>query len=162
MKIAVHMVGMIGASLAMAQTAQAAVPKISGLYIVSVSNTCQESIKATKSGGGNVTDISKNLTGQFEETIAKATFTLSTHVFAYTGTRVQGDNMLIFGKGGLAIVEGPDVQPSSAYSNDATTVTLAGNIFTVIYGAVTAAGVANSFMFQKKDGNCVTKGIAVR
>jgi hypothetical protein len=150
------------AVLAMAQAAQAAPPKISGVYIVSISNVCQEKLSVTKSGGTNVTDINKLNSAQFEETIAKATFTLGTHKFSYTGTRVFGDNILIVGKGGKVITEGPDDLPISTYSNDPTTVTLAGNIFKVIYGAVTSGGVANSFMFQRKDGICVTKGVAVR
>jgi hypothetical protein len=161
MKIATGLLAVV-AALGMLQVAHAAVPKISGAYIVSVSNTCQEQIKLTKSGV-NVTDVNKTLQGQFEETIAKATFNATAGTFGYVGTRVHGDNMLIFGKGGQAIIEGPDTLPSNtAYSNDTATVTLGGNVFKVIYGAVTAAGVANSFMFQRKDGNCVTKGIAVR
>lgn len=150
------------AVLAMLQVAQAAVPKISGVYIVSISNTCQDKISLTKSGTGNVTDVNKATSAQFEETIAKATFTLSTHAFSYVGTRVGGDNLLIVGKGGQAIAEGPDNLPSSSYSNTATTLTLAGNVFGVLYGAVNPSGIATSAMFQRKDGNCVTKGIAIR
>jgi hypothetical protein len=150
------------AVLTMMQAAQAATPKMSGVYIVSISNVCQDKISVTKSGMGNVTDVNKAATAQFEETIAKATFTLATHAFSYSGTRVSGDNLLIVGKGGKVIAEGPDNLPSSTYSNNATTLTLAGNVFGVLYGAVNANGVATSAMFQRKDGNCVTKGIAIR
>src|SRR4051812_46112363 len=150
------------AVLAMVQVAHAAVPKISGVYIVSISNTCQDKISLTKNGTGGVTDVNKATSAQFEETIAKATFTLATHAFSYAGTRVFGDNILIVGKTGKVITEGPDTLPSSTYANNATTVTLAGNVFGILYGAVNAGGVATSFMFQRKDGICVTKGIALR
>jgi hypothetical protein len=148
------------AVLAMLQVAHAAVPKISGAYIVSISNTCQDKISLTKNGTA-VTDVNKATSAQFEETIAKATFTLP-HAFSYAGTRVSGDNLLIVGKGGQVIAEGPDNLSSSSYSNTATTLTLAGNVFGVLYGAVNASGIATSAMFQRKDGNCVTKGIAIR
>jgi hypothetical protein len=149
------------AVLAMLQVAHAAVPKISGVYIVSISNTCQDKISLTKNGTGAVTDVNKATSAQFEETIAKATFTLP-HAFSYAGTRVSGDNLLIVGKGGKVIAEGPDNLAGSSYSNTATTLTLAGNVFGVLYGAVNASGIATSAMFQRKDGNCVTKGIAIR
>jgi hypothetical protein len=162
MKIVTGLLAGVGV-LAMAQVAQAAVPKISGVYIVSISNVCQDKISLTKSGSGNVTDVNKATSAQFEETIAKATFVLSNHTFSYTGTRVYGDNLLITGKAGKVITEGPDTLPEgSPWSNTASTLTLAGNVFAVLYGAVNASGVATSAMFQRKDGNCVTKGIAIR
>ena len=151
------------AMLAMLQVAHAVTPKISGVYIVSVSNTCQDKISLTKNGTGAVTDVNKATSAQFEETIAKATFNATNHTFSYTGTRVYGDNLLIVGKAGQVITEGPDTLPvGTAFSNTATTLTLAGNVFGVLYGAVNAGGIATSAMFQKKDGNCVTKGIAIR
>lgn len=129
-----------------AAPANAAVPKISGKYIVADSGTCQ----AIQDGSNP---------GLILSLIETANFDPATGMVKLTGVGVGGD--LVVWSGGTAGYQTQTLSKTHSYSNTATTLTVNGNTLNIIYGAV-KNGIAQSAVINGVDGNgCVSTVTAI-
>jgi hypothetical protein len=120
---------------------------------------CQETLALTKSGA-NVTDVKRVGAAQFQESLVQVNF--ANQKFTYKGTKVFGDNTIIQGKAGILAKQTVDNQavPKPYFADDVKLI-LNGKTYSLVYGAVDGTSAA-SFIFQRLEGKCAVKGIALR
>jgi hypothetical protein len=149
-----------GAALAaMGQAAEAATPKLKGVYTISHTNICQVRLGLTKDGAGKVTDINHTLNDKrVEEDIGTATFNDATKKVSLKGVAVFGDAVLLAGKPGTAMKEKNLNFNNLPYSNTDTTVTVFGGAYKVVYGRV-VGGIVKYAVGVARNENCVLKFI---
>ena len=125
-------------------TASAAVPLISGNYAYSNSEICQ----APSPAGG----------GAIRSAWEVADFDHATGKVQFTGDGISGALVVPSGPGGLteSHLSGP-----VSYSNTATTITIAGGTFDVVYGPV-ANGIVQSFVYGGIVGTCALSVTMIR
>jgi hypothetical protein len=142
-----------------ASSAMAGAPNILGDYAISISTICQETLALTKSGA-NVTDVKRVGAAQFQESLVQVNF--ANQKFTYKGTKVFGDNTIIQGKAGILAKQTVDNQavPKPYFADDVKLI-LNGKTYSLVYGAVDGTSAA-SFIFQRLEGKCAVKGIALR
>jgi hypothetical protein len=143
-----------------ASSAMAGAPNILGDYAISISTICQETLALTKKAG-NVTDIKRLGAAQFEERLVQANFNAN-QTFTFKGTKVFGDNTIIQGQAGILAKQAVDNQAvAKPFFADDVKLILNGKTYNLVYGAVDGTS-AVSFIFQRLEGKCAVKGIALR
>lgn len=125
----------------------AAVPAISGKYALGASGTCQ----AIQSG---------SVVGLIESLNELANFDSTTGMVKFTGTGIFGD--LVVWTNGTSGYETKTINQTQTYSNTATTVTVNGITYNIVYGPV-KNGIAQSAIYNGFDANgCPVTGVAIR
>jgi hypothetical protein len=137
-----------GAFALFAVPAPAAVPKLSGTYIVNYNEVCQASLV-----NGN------NNTGESHSEALTVTFDDSTKTATLSGIDIQG--ALVDMNGTPSGYTQAPLSGSGPYSNTKTTVTIDGTTFNIFYGPL-KKGVAQSAAFNGiTTGNCAASAMAI-
>jgi len=121
----------LASTAAVAKVPVLLIPTLSGAYAVSYTEICQGYLSGSSTGS---------------VTVESVTATFTAHTLAIAGTKTAGDLVIPKGLVGGTFFQNP-VSKSYQYSNDATTLTLAGATFNIVYGAVSNR-VAQSFVFS--------------
>lgn len=108
---------------------------LSGNYLTTYSEYCQPSLSIVYTGG-KVTQVNVNSAGSITNSVVVANFNPNTCTLQITGQQNNGSDLLlsdnIGNNFGTPFATSP-VSQSDPYSNTATTVTIAGNVYQAIY-----------------------------
>ncbi len=136
-------------SLMLAPASAANVPALSGSYATSLNEVCQANL--------NNNEVN---TGETHSETAIVIFNSNTGTVMLNGTDTSGA-LVVMGGTPVGYSQSP-ISGSGAYTNTATTVTLAGQTFNVAYGPV-KKGIAQSLTFSGiAAGNCALSGTSIR
>ena len=125
----------------------AAVPKISGNYALNFTEMCQA--------------VEGGTTGFINNYLVVGDFNDTNMTVQITGTKTAGA-LVVWNGGTAGLVQSPD-SGSTSYSNTATTITVDGTIYNVVYGP-SKKGVAQSAQWSGigPDGaGCLETGTAI-
>ena len=150
------------AAASLSLSAMAATPKIQGSYNISYIETCQ--IEFSTTGLGPVQSFNTVYNGKITHSLFSGT--LKNGTAKLSGFQIQGSMMIydnINGAGSL-VAKTPE-SITTPYSNTATTATLFGVTFGVLYNDV-SNGIAQSFTFtgipDSAPHHCAATGTATR
>jgi hypothetical protein len=136
------------AALLLAMPASAAVPKLSGNYMVDYNEICQANTNNGSATSGET--HSEALTVNFDPTSGTATL---------SGFDVNG--ALVVSGGVTAGYATTPMSGSGPYSNTKTTITLGGATFNIFYGP-SKKGIVQSAVFNGiSSGNCAASATAI-
>src|SRR5688500_6671153 len=88
------------AAASVSSTAQAAVPKLSGDYLITLTILCQGGLKVTKDGQGDVTALSSLYSARLESNIGAISFNHATKTASGGGFAVFGETLQVQGSSG--------------------------------------------------------------
>jgi hypothetical protein len=123
--------GILASTAALAKVPVLLVPTLSGSYAVNYTEICQGYLSGSSPGS---------------VTVESVTATFAPHTLTIAGTKTSGDLVIPKGLVGGTFFQNP-VSKSYQYSSTATTLTLSGATFNIVYGAVSNR-VAQSFVFS--------------
>lgn len=145
---------------AFATPAWAAVPELSGTYLVNIVTTC--GIPADPWPNG----VTSSFDGSFQVIIGQLTFYSTTHKATLTGYKTT-TQLIVPNSHAGSTTEAAYSSGSVSYANTATTFTLNGEVFDIVYGKESSGVAVNlEFAGTSTEGtgvtkpNCVTHGTA--
>ena len=158
-------VAAVAASLSL--SAIAATPKIQGSYNISYIETCQIEFSTSPANTGPVQSFNTVQNGKITHSLFSGTF--KNGKAKLSGFQIQSSLMIYDNMSGdTSRMVKTSENTTTSYSNSATTVTMLGQTFGVLYGNVNG-GIAQDFMFAgipdptNPDGPaCAATGTAIR
>jgi hypothetical protein len=153
------------ALLAMAQAAQAAVPKVQGKYAYNSVSLCQALVTTNKDTQGKVTSVNPAQGGSISVDTGYITFpavAASSGTMSVAGNGFGGDTVRINNSG--VAIKPYSTNPSGTFTLTGTTLTFAGQVFLMTYGNV-VGGVArtiNLVQNEKENPRCINSITATK
>jgi hypothetical protein len=136
-----------------------ATPALSGSYAFAMTSICQADLAATASGGAITSLVFTNI-GNLTQRVGVADFNTPAQTMIFSGTKYNAP-LVQMNPNSFELSQAPDAA-TFPYSNTATTLTINGVLYSVVYASV-SGGIAHYFAFagNLNDG-CTHSGHAMR